>query len=125
MVDATTRFFEDLDRRGYDPLLAKSSGTLRLDLHEGAHTTHWLLRIDRGRLQVSQEDQDADTVVGTSPELFEEIAAGREHGVAALLRGDMTVSGDLRLVVQMERLFPSHPDTRGPRRHFRSRQEVR
>ena len=98
MVDATTRFFEDLDRRGYEPLLAKSSGTLRLDLHEGAQTTHWLLRIDRGRLQVSQEDQEADTVVGTSPELFEDIAAGREHGVAALLRGDMTVSGDLRLV---------------------------
>ncbi|MDT0529902.1 SCP2 sterol-binding domain-containing protein [Micromonospora sp. DSM 115977] len=125
MVDATTRFFEDLDRRGHDPLLAKSSGTLRLDLHEGAHTTHWLLRIDRGRLQVSQEDQEADTVVGTSPELFEELAAGRENGVAALLRGDMTVSGDLRLVVQMERLFPGHPDARGPRRHFELHREVR
>ncbi|MEH1101805.1 SCP2 sterol-binding domain-containing protein [Micromonospora sp. CPCC 205561] len=125
MADATTRFFEGLDRRGYDPLLAKSSGTLRLDLHEGAQTTHWLLRIDQGRLQVSQEDQEADTVVGTSPGLFEDLAAGREHGVAALLRGDMTVTGDLRLVVQLERLFPSHPDARGPRRHFEAQQEVR
>ncbi|MEV4465408.1 SCP2 sterol-binding domain-containing protein [Micromonospora echinofusca] len=125
MVDATTRFFEDLDRRGYDPLLAKSSGTLRLDLHEGAQTTHWLLRIDEGRLQVSREDQEADTVVGTSPDLFEDLAAGRENGVAAMLRGDLTVSGDLRLVMQMDRLFPSHPDARGPRRRFHSYMEVR
>ncbi|MEH0929369.1 SCP2 sterol-binding domain-containing protein [Micromonospora sp. CPCC 205558] len=118
MVDATTRFFEDLDRRGYEPLLAKTSGTLRIDLHEGAQTRHWLLRIDRGRLNVSQEDQEADTVVGVDPVLFDDIASGREHGLAALLRGDMTVLGDPRLVVQVERIFPGSPDARGPRRRF-------
>ncbi|WCN80444.1 SCP2 sterol-binding domain-containing protein [Micromonospora sp. LH3U1] len=118
MVDATTRFFEDLDRRGYEPLLAKTSGTLRIDLHEGAQTRHWLLRIDHGRLNVSQEDQEADTVIGASPALFDDIAAGREHGLAALFRGDMTVSGDARLVVQVERIFPGSPDARGPRRRF-------
>ncbi|WP_410811544.1 SCP2 sterol-binding domain-containing protein [Micromonospora sp. 067-2] len=118
MVDATTRFFEDLDRRGYEPLLAKASGTLRIDLHEGAQTWHWLVQIDQGRLKVSQEDREADTVIGTSPALFEDIAAGREHGLAALLRGDMTVLGDARLVVQIERVFPGSPDARGPRRRF-------
>ncbi|MEH1167493.1 SCP2 sterol-binding domain-containing protein [Micromonospora sp. CPCC 205539] len=118
MVDATTRFFEDLDRRGYEPLLAKTSGTLRIDLQEGAQTRHWLLRIDHGRLNVSQEDQEADTVIGTSPALFEDIATGREHGLAALLRGDMTVLGDARLVVQLERIFPGSPDAQGPRRRF-------
>ncbi len=118
MSDATTRFFEDLDRRGYEPLLAKTSGTLRFDLHEGARTYHWLLKIDRGRLRVSQEDLEADTVVGTSPALFEDLAAGREHGIAAILRGDMTVSGDPRLIVQVERLFPGDPNARGPHRVF-------
>ncbi|WFE52169.1 MULTISPECIES: SCP2 sterol-binding domain-containing protein [unclassified Micromonospora] len=118
MVDATTRFFEDLDRRGYEPLLAKTSGTLRIDLHEGAQTRHWLLRIDHGRLNVSQEDREADTVIGADPVLFDDIAAGREHGLAALLRGDMTVSGDARLIVQVERIFPGSPDARGPRRRF-------
>ncbi|WP_328426047.1 SCP2 sterol-binding domain-containing protein [Micromonospora sp. NBC_00389] len=118
MVDATTRFFEDLDRRGYEPLLAKASGTLRIDLQEGAQTRHWLLRIDHGRVDVSQEDREADTVLGTSPALFDDIAAGREHGLAALFRGDMTVLGDARLVVQVERVFPGSPDARGPRRRF-------
>ncbi|MGC5020561.1 SCP2 sterol-binding domain-containing protein [Micromonospora sp. DT47] len=123
MVDATTTFFEDLNRRGYEPLLDKTSGTLRFDLHEGAQTTHWLVQIDRGRLKVNQEDREADTVIGTSPKLFEDLAAGRENGLAALLRGDMTVTGNPRLVVQVERLFPGPPDAHGPRRLFR--REVR
>ncbi|MEU5548975.1 MULTISPECIES: SCP2 sterol-binding domain-containing protein [unclassified Micromonospora] len=117
MSDATTRFFEDLDHRGYEPLLAKSSGALRFDLHEGPRTSHWLLRIDRGNLTVSREDLAADTVVGTSPELFEDLVTGRENGLAALLRGDVTVSGDARLVVQVDRLFPGPPQAEGPRRY--------
>ena len=118
MVDATTRFFEDLDRRGFEPVLVKTSGTLRFDLHEGPQTTHWLLQIDRGNLEVSREDREADTVVGTAPRLFDELVTGEENAIAALLRGDMTVSGDLRLMLQVERVFPGPPDSRGPRRVF-------
>ncbi|RKN27110.1 SCP2 sterol-binding domain-containing protein [Micromonospora musae] len=117
-MDATTRFFEEIDRRGYEPRLAKTAGTMRVDLQEGPHTTHWFLKIEHGRIAVSRENQEADTVIGTSPGLFEDIAAGREHGIAAILRGDMTVSGDARLLVQVERIFPGDPDARGPRRKF-------
>ncbi|MEV6811025.1 SCP2 sterol-binding domain-containing protein [Micromonospora sp. NPDC051296] len=117
MADATTRFFKELDRRGYDPLLAKSSGTLRIDLHEGPQTRHWLVRIDRGEIRVSQEDMEADAVIGATPAMFEGLAAGRENGLAALLRGDMTLTGDARLVVQMERIFPGPPHAQGPRRY--------
>ncbi|MGC3861757.1 SCP2 sterol-binding domain-containing protein [Micromonospora chersina] len=120
-MDTTTRFFEDLDRRGFEPLLAKTSGTLRFDLHEGPQTTHWLLEIDRGNLRVGQEDREADTVVGTEPRLFGELVSGEENAIAALLRGDMTVSGDLRLVLQIERIFPGPPDSRGPHHAFQRR----
>ncbi|MEU4369749.1 MULTISPECIES: SCP2 sterol-binding domain-containing protein [Micromonospora] len=120
-MDTTTRFFEELDRRGFEPLLAKTSGTLRFDLHEGPQTTHWLLEIDRGNLRVRQEDQEADTVVGTEPRLFGELVTGEENAIAALLRGDMTVSGDLRLVLQIERIFPGPPDSRGPHHSFQRR----
>ena len=118
MVDATTRFFEDLDRRGFEPLLAKTSGSLRFDLNEGAQSTHWLVQIDRGKLAVSQEDREADTVVGTDPRFFGDLVTGEENAIAALLRGEMTVVGDLRLVLQVERLFPGPADTRGPRTAF-------
>ncbi|SCL12902.1 SCP2 sterol-binding domain-containing protein [Micromonospora inyonensis] len=116
MADAITRFFEELNGRGFEPLLEKTSGTVRFDLHEGAQTTHWLLTIDRGRLRVHQEDREADTVIGTDPVLFEDLTAGREHGIAAVLRGDVTVSGDPRLMVPVERIFPGPPDSRGPQR---------
>ncbi|MEU8262373.1 SCP2 sterol-binding domain-containing protein [Micromonospora sp. NPDC048999] len=119
MVDATTRFFKELDRRGFEPLLAKSSGTLRFDLQQGAQTTHWLLQIDRGDLQVRQENREADTIVGSAPRLFDELVTGRENAIAALLRGDMTVAGDLRLLLQVERLLPGPADSHGPRRVFR------
>ncbi|MBY8873300.1 SCP2 sterol-binding domain-containing protein [Micromonospora sp. PLK6-60] len=118
MLDATTRFFEDLDRRGYEPLLAKTSGTLRFDLHQGAQTTHWLLQIDRGNLQIAQEDREADTVVGADPRLFDALVSGGDNAIAALLRGDVTVVGDLRLLLQFERVFPGPADSRGPRRVF-------
>ncbi|MFF4807967.1 SCP2 sterol-binding domain-containing protein [Micromonospora chersina] len=120
-MDTTTRFFEELDRRGFEPLLAKTSGTLRFDLHEGPQTTHWLLEVDRGNLRVRQEDREADTVVGTEPRLFGELVTGEENAIAALLRGDMTVSGDLRLVLQIERIFPGPPDSRGPHHSFQRR----
>ena len=118
MVDATTRFFEDLDRRGFDPLLAKTSGTLRFDLHEGAQTTHWLIQIDRGNVHVSQQDREADAVVWTNPRLLNEILTGEEHAIPAWLRGDLAVVGELRLVLQLERLFPGSKQSHGPRRVF-------
>ncbi|GIJ24326.1 SCP2 sterol-binding domain-containing protein [Micromonospora lutea] len=122
MTDATTRFFDDLDQQGYQPLLAKVSGALRFDLHEGPQTMHWLVRIDRGNIQVSREDMEADTVIGTSPALFDDLVTGHENGLTALLRGDMTVTGDARLVVQMERIFAGPPDARGPQRYRKGMQ---
>lgn len=116
MADAITEFFEDLNRREFEPLLAKTSGTVRFDLHEGPQTTHWLLAIDQGRLRVSQEDHEAGAVFSAEPRLFADLVTGREDGIAAMLRGDLLVSGDLSLAIPVERLFPTPPDTRGPRR---------
>jgi putative sterol carrier protein len=118
VTDETSRFFSSLDRRGHEPLLEKASGTLRIDLHEGSHTDHWVLEIDKGNIAVSRDQRDADGVVGASPELFERLVRGEENAVAAMLRGDMTVSGNLQLILRVERLFPGPPDTRGPQHLF-------
>ena len=40
MTDATTEFFDDLGRRGHEPLLERVSGTLRFDLVRGERTDH-------------------------------------------------------------------------------------
>jgi putative sterol carrier protein len=118
--DATLAFFEGLDRRPHEPLLEKVKGTVRFDLQHEGQTDHWLVEIDRGAVNVSREERDADSVVATDPDLFEQLAAGTENGVAAGLRGALTVAGRLQLYVMLERLFPSPPDSRGPRRRIRS-----
>ncbi|GAB3354679.1 hypothetical protein GCM10027452_22570 [Micromonospora halotolerans] len=60
-------------------------------------------------------------MVGADPRLFEELVTGEENTIAALLRGDMTVSGDLRLVLQVERTFPGPAESRGPHHAFQRR----
>ncbi|HEX7745017.1 MAG TPA: SCP2 sterol-binding domain-containing protein [Micromonosporaceae bacterium] len=117
--NATLAFFEGLDRRRHEPLLEKIKGTVRFDLQHRGQTEHWLVAIDRGDLAVSREEQDADSVVATDPELFEQLANGTENGVAAGLRGALTIVGSLHLYLMLERLFPSPPDSQGPRRRIR------
>lgn len=119
MTDPIEGFFEALERRRHEPLLEKVQGTLRIDLLQDAHTEHWLLRIKKGDISVAREERQADTVVGTNPGLFRKVASGEENALAALLRGAMTVVGDLQLIVRLERLFPGPPDARGPRRALR------
>jgi putative sterol carrier protein len=114
--DATSRFFEQLDRRGHEPLLEKMEGVVRFDLREDALTDHWLVRIEKGDVSVLREEREADAVVGSNPELFEAIVRGEENALAAMLRGAMTVSGNLQLILRLERLLPGPPGSHGPRR---------
>jgi putative sterol carrier protein len=117
---ATLRFFESLDRRPHESLLEKVKGTVRFDLHHTGQTDHWFVEIDRGNVSVSREEREADSVVVTDPDMFEQLADGRENGLAAGLRGALTISGSLQLFLMLERLFPGPPGSRGPRRLIRS-----
>ncbi|ASW56366.1 SCP2 sterol-binding domain-containing protein [Plantactinospora sp. KBS50] len=117
-VNATTRFFEDLNRSQHEPLLQKVVGSVRFDLHEAARTEHWVLEIDRGKVRVSREDRETDLVVNSSPGMFEKLVRGEENTIAALLRGAITVTGNALLILRIERLFPGPPNSLGPRRRI-------
>jgi ubiquinone biosynthesis protein UbiJ len=119
MGEAAERFFERIDQLRGQPLLRKVRGTLRFDVRQGPSTDHFLLRFDRGDIRVTRSDGPADSVVTTDPELLDRISRGEENGIAAMLRGAMTVSGDLRLILVLERLFPGPHHARGPRHGFR------
>ena len=116
-------FFDQLARRGHEPLLQRASGTLRFDLQHGAETDHWLVAIDRGDLAVSRKKVRADCVVRTDRDLFESIADGRVNVVAAYLRGMVAIEGDLELAVLFQRVFPGPPRSGGTRRNVRQGRE--
>jgi len=109
MSDPTKQFFDDLAARGHVPLLKSSSGTLRFDLEGAGRAAHWYVTIKRGDVSVSHDSAEADCVVRTGKELFDRMATGTANATAAALRGLVDTGGDLRLIIQFQRLFPGPP----------------
>ena len=111
--DPTARFFAELADRGNEPLLRKASGAMRFDVVDGRRTRRWLLTVDKGTISVtSNGGQEATCVVRADKAVFDRLASGRLNAVAAVLRGDLAVAGDWRLLVRLQRLFPSPPRPR-------------
>jgi putative sterol carrier protein len=112
MTDATDEFFDELGRRGYEPLLRKAKGSVRFDLVHGEQIDRRRVTIDKGNLTVSRKNAAADCVIRADKAFFERVAAGEVNPMAAVLRGELDVGGDLRLVVLIQRLFPGPQKTR-------------
>jgi putative sterol carrier protein len=106
MPASIVEFFDDLGRRGHEPLLARVSATVRFDITDGARTEHRLLTVDHGEVRVSDETQMADCVMGGDRGVFDAMLAGRTTAMAALLRGELAVGGDPELLVLIQRVFP-------------------
>jgi putative sterol carrier protein len=111
----TKQFFEELAQREHEPLLARAKGTVRFDIRRDDGTEHYFLAIDKGRVDVSHRNLKADSVIRADGHLFDGMTAGKANVMAAVLRGAVTVEGDLGLAVQVERLFPGPPGSRDPR----------
>jgi putative sterol carrier protein len=106
MTDTTASFFQDLQHRGNEPTLRRVAGTVRFDVVEGELVDHWLVKIDKGVLAVSRADGPADCAITGEKELFDRLATGRTNAMAAVLRGAVSVDGDLDLLLAAQRLFP-------------------
>ncbi|MGK5444915.1 SCP2 sterol-binding domain-containing protein [Micromonospora sp. URMC 105] len=115
MAMSAAEFLERLSPRRRPELPETTAGTLRLDLHDGGRTEHWYLTLHDQCLDVARSADEADLVVRADREVFDRLAAGRTHVVAALMRNDLTVQGDIRLLLALRRIFPGPPDARHPR----------
>src|SRR5438045_7010132 len=80
-------FFEELGRRGHEPLLRKVVGRVRFDVVEGALTDSWLVAVEKGEVSVAPVAADADCIIVGERVVFEEVIAGRANALAAVLRG--------------------------------------
>ena len=110
MGEATTDFMEGLGRRGHEPLLETTSGTIRIDLlKNGRQKERWLVSIDKGDINVSHKSAKADCAIRAPEELFDGIARGEVNPLAATIRGELIIDGDTKLVVRFQGLFPSPP----------------
>jgi putative sterol carrier protein len=88
---------------------------VRFDLADGERTDHWLVTVVRGEASVSREGADADCVIRAGKELFDRMASGEANAMAAILRGELAVEGDLGLLILFQRLLPGPPSSSHPR----------
>ncbi|MDI1463680.1 SCP2 sterol-binding domain-containing protein [Catellatospora sp. KI3] len=109
MTDPTEQFFTELVAHGRHPLLQTTTGTIRFDVTGTGRTEHWHARIDKGHVQVTRGDDTADCVVRVERALFDGIVTGHVNTMAATLRGQVEVEGELHLIVMLQRLFPGRP----------------
>ncbi|MGO9976866.1 MAG: SCP2 sterol-binding domain-containing protein [Solirubrobacteraceae bacterium] len=105
-IDSTAEFFDGLARRGHEPLLRKVTGSARFDVFAGERTDRWLVSIDKGDIRVSRGNLAADSVLSVGRESFDRLVVGELNLMAAVLRGEVAVEGDPRLIVRLQRLFP-------------------
>jgi putative sterol carrier protein len=102
MPTSPKEFFETLETR-VDP--AKAAGlnaSYRFEI-DGAGT--WLVEVDDGKVSVSENGGDADTVISTSAETFMKIAGGEQNPTSAYMSGKLKVKGDMGQAMKLQKLF--------------------
>jgi putative sterol carrier protein len=105
MTDATANFFEELGRRGHEPLLGQVTGTVRFDLKKGNRTEHYFVDMKKGDMTVSRANDEADCVVHADRELFDRFVSGEANAWTAFLRREVTFEGDPQLLVLFQRIL--------------------
>jgi SCP-2 sterol transfer family len=114
MADSATAFFEEIQARGHEPLLAKASGTLQFELSDVDTVETWVLQIDRGNVVVSRDAVESACRIQSTRKLFDGVVSGRQNAMAAMLRGEIVYDGDTELLMLFQRVFPGPPDSVGP-----------
>lgn len=114
--DVVERFFDDLGQRGHEPLLRKARGTIRFEIVDGKKVDRRVVAIDKGEITVSRRNVAGDGVIRVDKAVFESLASGRSNPIAAVLRNELHIQGDWRLLVLVQRLFPGPPKARPSRR---------
>jgi putative sterol carrier protein len=107
MTNPTAEFFGKLAKRGHEPLLGRTTGSLRFDLTDDARTERWLVAITSGDVAVTRRNKNADCVVRADRGLFDRIVSGRANAMTAMLQGALLFEGDPALLVRFQRLFPA------------------
>jgi putative sterol carrier protein len=106
MKDPTEEFLDELNRRANEPLLQKVNGTIRLDAVDGEEARSWLVAIKKGHVTVSRATGPADCAFTADEATMAGIVSGEVNVMAAFLRGELGIEGDLGLAALFQRLFP-------------------
>ncbi|MEU8420758.1 SCP2 sterol-binding domain-containing protein [Micromonospora sp. NPDC048835] len=115
MGTTAEQYLQQLDAGRRPNLPETTAGTLRLDVRDDGSTEHWYLTVSDQQVQVARSADDADLVVRADRWVFDQMVDGQLHPGAALLRNDLTLQGDMRLLMVLRRIFAGPSGARHPR----------
>ncbi len=95
-------FFETLETRADASKTAGMTNSYLFDI-EGAGK--WTVRVEDGKVSVTEGGEDADAVITTSEETFEKIVSGDQNPTSAYMTGKLKVKGDMGAAMKLQKLF--------------------
>ncbi|WP_330440770.1 SCP2 sterol-binding domain-containing protein [Micromonospora sp. NBC_00821] len=108
------QYLGQLDTGRRPDLPETTAGTLRLDVRDDGRTDHWYLTIADQRVRVTRSADDAELVVRADRAVFDRMARGELHPGAGLLRNELTVQGNMQLLMLLRRIFSGPDGARHP-----------
>ena len=95
-------FFESLETRVDASKTAGMNNSYLFDI-EGAGK--WKVDVNDGKVSVTEGGEDADAVISTNEETFEQIASGEQNPTSAYMTGKLKVRGDMGAAMKLQKLF--------------------
>ena len=102
MPDTVQEFFETLPSRADTSKTAGMSNSYGFDI-EGAG--QWTVKVDDGKVEVTEGDAGGDCTVSTSEETFQKIIDGRQNPVTAYMTGKLKVDGDMSAALKLKEIL--------------------
>jgi putative sterol carrier protein len=101
-MTSTREFFETLETRVDASKTAGMNNSYLFDI-DGAGK--WKVDVSDGKVTVSEGGEDADAVISTNEETFEQIANGEQNPTSAYMTGKLKVKGDMGAAMKLQKLF--------------------
>jgi len=101
-VPGVKEFFETLETRADASKTAGMTNSYLFDI-DGAG--RWTVRVEDGKVSVTEGGEDADAVITTSEETFEKIVNGEQNPTSAYMTGKLKVKGDMGAAMKLQKLF--------------------
>jgi putative sterol carrier protein len=101
-VTGVREFFDGLEARADSSKTAGMNNSYLFDI-EGAGK--WTVRVEDGKVNVTEGGEDADAVITTTEETFEKIVSGEQNPTSAYMTGKLKVKGDMGAAMKLQKLF--------------------
>ena len=102
MAQSAKEFFDSLETR-VDPSRTAGMNTTYLFDIDGAG--RWTVKVDDGKVAVTEGGEDADCTITSSQETFGRIVEGDLNPTSAYMTGKLKVKGDMSAAMKLQKLF--------------------